>query len=159
MVGAGKLISLILEFGTHKKFITLENNLRLDFFSPFMGILNTTIAEGAVPIPNYLESNNFRSKTLKIISGTHLQEWYWMRSIHFIYSIWRDKMLKCLVWCGGIKHSPWHSRASCLECTTYCSPKVSQENTRHPTLGSGQHRAVPQLQEERNTANHHLVNM
>lgn len=65
MVVAGKLISLILEFGTHKKFIMLENNLRLDFFSPFMGILNTTIAEGAVPVPNYLESNNFRSKTLK----------------------------------------------------------------------------------------------
>ena len=70
-----KLISLILEFGTHKKPITLENSLKLDFFfHPFTGILNTTIGEGEVPIPSYLESNNFRSKTFKITSDTFVQE-------------------------------------------------------------------------------------
>lgn len=50
-----KLASFILQFGTHKKFITLQNSLRLDFLI-LQELSSTTIAEGAVPVTNGLES-------------------------------------------------------------------------------------------------------
>ena len=62
--------------------------------------------------------------------------------------MWYDEMLKCLVWYGGIKQSPWHSWASFLGCIVYRFPKGSLDDTHYIALESGQPRAVLQQQEE-----------
>lgn len=48
-----KLISFVLKFGMYKNLITLENNLRLDFFI-LQEFPSTMIIEGTMPIINSL---------------------------------------------------------------------------------------------------------
>lgn len=82
------MILCILKFGMHKKFITLENNLRLDFLI-LQEFPSTTIAEGTTPIINSCSQIFSKVRLIKIISDTF--------QIYFMYLVWCDEMLKYLV--------------------------------------------------------------